>query len=218
MADSYNNLPIPILPERSSFTRNGLYQCLSQSTFTMRRRPALLAGPGMLWAAWSACKKLKIERIHSRRGVIPWLQKRVLRQRYCYEPLGECPPSEISGVASEEDYETATERFRFSSLHLPVRVIITVLFKNLNVGFSPNQTADLTPPRTLAVDSQNNVYFTDDSYLYVISPDGTITALSNRLQSPDAVAIDAKDRLYILGRRKPSRGTPEKSLVADMWF
>jgi uncharacterized protein (TIGR03437 family) len=82
---------------------------------------------------------------------------------------------------------------------------------------TPNQTPDLAPPQSIAVDSQNRVYFADiNSNVYAVAPDGKIAALT----VPPGVfsyfaklAIDSKDRIYIIDHtslvRIPPGGQPE---------
>jgi len=74
----------------------------------------------------------------------------------------------------------------------------------------PNTTPDLTPPASLAVDSQNRIYFLDSGgNSYVIGTDGKIAATGFPPSlGPGKLAIDGKDRVYVMGQFGLNRATP----------
>ena len=61
------------------------------------------------------------------------------------------------------------------------------------------KTSNLVYPVSIAVDGQSHVWVVDDSWnLYSIAPDGTISAFTRVPPLSAQLAIDAKNRLYIL--------------------
>jgi uncharacterized protein (TIGR03437 family) len=76
----------------------------------------------------------------------------------------------------------------------------------------PNTTQDLTRPASIAFDSRNRLYMLDSSgATYIITPDGHVSpaSLPLTLGPFGQVAVDAKDRVYVMGMFSLVRVSPD---------
>jgi sugar lactone lactonase YvrE len=87
----------------------------------------------------------------------------------------------------------------------------------LSGGTGPATSAHLDHPTAVAVDAQDNVYVVDDSFVYRISPSGTLSTVAGsadpgfsgdggpasaaELDSPEGIAVDDRGDLYIADTR-----------------
>src|SRR5262249_35811295 len=80
---------------------------------------------------------------------------------------------------------------------------------------SPGATAknaDIPPPGSIAVDSQNRVWLADgDLNLYNIAQDGTVSKVikTPAIGGTGQIAIDSKDRVYVAGMDSLYRVLPD---------
>jgi uncharacterized protein (TIGR03437 family) len=82
----------------------------------------------------------------------------------------------------------------------------------MSISLVPNATQDLAPPAAMAFDSQGRLSYVDAANnVYIIAPDAKVTpanfppVLGPRTQ----IAIDAKDRVYLLGTFSLLRISPD---------
>jgi uncharacterized protein (TIGR03437 family) len=78
----------------------------------------------------------------------------------------------------------------------------------------PNTTQDLAPPASISIDSQNRLYVMDTfGNSYVITPDGKISPVSfPPTLGRGKIAIDSKDRAYLLSLSSLVRISPDGKL------